>query len=89
MKTLNPGRWDKQSEKNMSKTPILVVLSLSSVADYHHWIRNRCEKNPRWQEGREGLAWSRIILLLDDLIKNSPASVVCESGYDAAFFLPS
>ena len=31
--------------------------------------------------------WSRIILLLDDMIKNSLASVVCESSCDVASFL--
>jgi len=81
METWNPGRRGrrgKQSRKDMSAT-LISLCSFSSVTDRHHWIKSRCQKRSRWRGGRERCfileAWSRVILLLYDMIKNSLASM--------------
>jgi len=80
---LNPRRWGKQSEKIWDRHPYQLWF-LSSVIDYYHGEESMMTRRERYFILE---AWSRIILLLDDMIKNSLASVVCESSCDVASFL--
>ena len=80
---MNPGRWGKQSG-NIWVRHLYQLCFLSSVTDYYHGKKSMMTRRERYFILE---TWSRIILLLDDMIKNSLASVVCESSCDVASFL--
>jgi len=98
METWNPGRRGRQGKQSGKDMSVVLIswCSLSSVTDRHHLIESRCQKSSRWREGRERYfileAWSRIILLLDDMIKNLVAMLHLsylpnfEIGYDTTYF---